>query len=80
MLAPDSFDVAMDWVLERSTSITMHSASVEDENFSYFDYADDVAILTELMKLQQSALDVFAAESAPIVLIVNWKKTKIQSQ
>ena len=79
MLPPDSFDVAMDWVLERSTSIAMHGTSVGNENFSDRNYADDVALLTELMKLLLSALEIFAAEVAPIGLVVNWKKTKIQS-
>ena len=69
----------MDWVLERSTSIAMHGASVGDENFSDLDYADDIALLTELMEQQQSALEVFAAEAAPIGLVVNLKKTKTQS-
>ena len=45
-----------------------------DENFSDLDYADDVALLTELMELLQSALEVFAAEAAPIGLVVNSKK------
>ena len=43
VLAPDSFDVAMDGILERSTSIAKHGASVGDENFSDIYYADDVA-------------------------------------
>ena len=68
----------MDWVLERSTSIAMHDASMGDKNFSDLDYAEDVALLMELMELLQSALEVFAAEAASIGLVVNWKKTKIQ--
>ena len=79
MLAPDSFDVAINWVLKRSTSIAMHGASVGDENFSDPDYANDVTLLTELMELLQSAMEVFAAEAAAIELLVNCKKTKIQS-
>ena len=67
-------------VLERSTSIAMHGTSVGNENFSALDYGDDVALLTELMELLQSALEVFAAETAPIRLVVNRNKTKIQSQ
>ena len=53
--------------------------NVGDENFSDLDYADGVALLTELMTLLQAALEVFAAEAAPIGLVVNWKKTKIKS-
>ena len=57
----------------------MHGATIGDVNFSDLDYADDIALLTELMELLQSTLEVFAAEAAPIGLVVNWKKTKIQS-
>ena len=79
VLTSDSCNVARDWVLERSTSIAMHGVSVGDENFSDLDYADEVALLTELMEQLQSTLEVFAAEAALIGLVVNWKKTKIQS-
>ena len=71
VLASDSFDVAMDWVLERSTSIAMHGASLGNINFSDPDYADDVALFTQLMELLQSTLEVFAAEAAPNGLVVN---------
>ena len=74
VLAPDSFDVAMDWVLERPANIAMHGARLGDENFSERGYADDLALLTKLMELLQSALEVFAAQDAPIELVVNWKK------
>ena len=74
MLAPDFFDLAMDWILHRHARCQRG-----DENFSDLDYADDVALFTELMELLQSALEVFSAEAAPIGLVVNWKKTKIKS-
>ena len=50
-----------------------------DENFSDFDYADNVALLTEHMELLLSALEIFAAKAVLIELVVNWKKTKIRS-
>ena len=46
---------------------------------SDLDYADDIALHTDLMELRQLALEVFAAEAARIELVVNWKKTKIQA-
>ena len=57
----------------------MHGVSLGDINFSDLYYADDVALLTQLMEMLQSAPEVFTAEAAPIRLVVNWKKTKIQS-
>ena len=49
------------------------------ENFSDHDYADNVALLTELMELLLSALKIFAVKAAPIGMVVSWKKTKMQS-
>ena len=42
------------------------------------DYTDDIALLTELMELLLSALEISGAEAAPIGQVVNWKKTKIE--
>ena len=69
MLAQDTFDVAMD--PERSTSIIMHGTSVRVENFSYLDEADGVSLLTVLVELLLSALDIFAAKAATIRLVMN---------
>ena len=43
-----------------------------------FDYADDVANLSELLSLLLSAVEMFAEEAALVGLTVNWKKRKIQ--
>ena len=47
--------------------------------FSDLDYADDVALLAELLDLLHSTLEIFDHEAAPLGLSVNWKKTKVQS-
>jgi hypothetical protein len=59
VLAPDAFNLGMDWVLERTTHI------------SDLDYDDDVALLTELVSLLQSTLEMFAQEASPVGLSVN---------
>ena len=46
ILAPDCFDVAMEWVLDHSTHRAMHGAILGPEAFTDFDYADDGEILS----------------------------------
>ena len=59
ILEPDCFDVAMDWMLDRSTHRAMHGATLEPEAFTDFDYADDNALLSELLSLLLLAPEVF---------------------
>ena len=68
----------MDWVLDRLTNQAIHGATLGTEAFTDFDYADDVAFLSELLCLLLSALEMFAEEAAPVGLAVNWKESKIQ--
>jgi Reverse transcriptase (RNA-dependent DNA polymerase) len=79
IMAPDLFDAAMDWVMERTTHRAMNGISVGEESFSDLDFADDVAMLAELIDLLESALTILQEEAAPLGLEVNWRKTKIQS-
>ena len=65
ILAHDYVDVAMDWVLDRSTHRAMHGATLGPEAFTDFDYADDVALLSELLSLLLSALEMFCRGSGP---------------
>ena len=57
----------------------MHGESLGPEAFTDFDYADDVALLSELLSLLLSVLEMFAEEATAVGMTVNWKKTKIQS-
>ena len=79
VLAPDLFNTGMDWVLGRAVGRSMNGAVVGTSSLTDFDYADDVALLAELIALLQSALEILSQEAAPIGLQVNWAKTKIQS-
>jgi len=49
------------------------------EIFTDLDYADDVALLAEMLKVLLLALDVLNDEVPLLGLEVNWQKTKIQS-
>jgi len=49
------------------------------ETFTDLDYANDVALLSEMLEVLLLALDVLQEEAAPLGLEVNWQKTKIQS-
>lgn len=79
VLAPDAFNTGMDWVLGRTTHQAMCGVSIGTDTFTDLDYADDVALLTEIVALLESTLEIFAQEAAPLGLAVNWGKTKIQS-
>ena len=71
VLAPDCFDVSLDWMLNLSTHRAIHGATLRAEVFTDFDYADDVALLSELLSLLLSALKMFAEEAATVGLTVS---------
>ena len=76
ILAHDCFDVAMDWVLDRSTYWVMSGAILGQEAFTDEDYADDIVLLSELLSLLLSALKMFAEEAAPIGRLSTGRKRK----
>ena len=51
VLAPDLFNTGMDWVLGRAVGRSMNGAVVGTSSLTDFDYADDVALLAELIAL-----------------------------
>jgi len=75
VVAPDLFLNPMDWLLE----CTIHRGIVGSESFSDLDFADDVALLTEMLSLLVLALEIMDEEVQPLVLTINWSKTKIQT-
>jgi len=48
-------------------------------SFSDLDFADDVALLTELLELLVPALETIASEAASLGLEVNWQKKEFQA-
>jgi len=69
----------VDWVLERTSYGGFLGATLGTETFTDLDYADDVALLAEMLEVLLLALDVLKNEAHPLGLEVNWQKTKIQS-
>jgi len=63
---------------EETAQLTPLGVSIREESFSDLDYADDVALLAEMMETLVAGLLVLQDEAAPLGLQVNWTKTKIQ--
>ena len=53
VLTPDLFNAGMDWILGRAVGRSMNGAVVGTSSLTDFDYADDVALLAELIALLQ---------------------------
>jgi len=53
--------------------------AVGSELFSDLDFADDVALLTEMLSLLVLALEIMDEQAQPLGLTINWSKTKIQT-
>jgi len=78
--APDLFLVPMDWLMEHTThrSIVGTTIGKDKEPFSDLDFADDVALLAEMLSVLVLALEVMDTEAQPLGMSINWTKTKIQ--
>ena len=79
VLAPTAFNVVMDRVLQRTIGLSGCGASIGEESFSDLDFADDAALLAEVLNVLPAALSTFEEEAKPLGLQVSWTKTKIQS-
>jgi len=54
----------MDWALGRTVGRAMNGAVIGASSLTDFDYADDVALLAELIALLQPTLEIFSQEAA----------------
>jgi len=79
MLAPDSLATGMDWLLERTVESCSTGVAFGQSSFTNLDFADDVSLLAELLKLLVTRLETMASEAASLGLEVNWQKTKVQA-
>ena len=79
VLAPDSFATGVDWLPERTVDTGLARVSFGPHSFSDLDFADDVALLAELLELLVPALETMASEAASLGLELNWQKTKAQA-
>lgn len=61
-------------VSQSGCGATFGNVSITD-----LDYADDVAILAEVVQVLQQALEVMHLETQPLGLMISWDKTKAQS-
>ena len=57
----------------------MTGTSVCSESFSDLDFADDMAVLAEMLSLLVLALEIMDEKVRPLGLTINWSKTKIQT-
>jgi len=78
LVAPYLFLNRMDWLLERTVHRGMVNTSVSSKSFSDLDFADDVALLAEMLSLLVLALKIMDEEARPLGLTINWSKTNIQ--
>jgi len=69
----------MDWVLERTEHKGFLGVTLGDEVFTDLDFADDVALLIEMLEILILSLDVMRQEVCSFGLKINWTKTKIQT-
>lgn len=51
MLAPNMFLSPLDWILERTVHKSILGTMIDNETFSDLDYADDDALLTEMLEI-----------------------------
>jgi len=49
MLAPDSFAISMDWILERTIGQGMNGVLFGLESYTDLDFTDDICLLAELL-------------------------------
>jgi len=66
LLTPDSFTTGVDWLLERTGGSAMNEVLFGPHSFSDLDFADDVALLAELLELFVPVLDTMATETASL--------------
>ena len=78
VLSPDAFAVAEDRMMEKVVERSKLGASIGDVTVTDFDFADDVAILSEMLEVLTETLVVFEDQASALELHVNWPKTKIQ--
>jgi len=70
-VVPSLFLSPMDWILERNVHRYLAGASLGDESFADLDYADDVAVLAEMLEVHILSLKIMQDESSPFSLKIN---------
>ena len=65
--------------MARATGMGMNGAVYGQDAHTNLDFADNIALLAELLSLLIPVLEAFGDEAAAIGLEVNWDKTKVQA-
>ena len=76
-MAPDLFLGPMDHMMERTAHQGMAGVTLGNEVFTDLDFADDVALLAEMLEVIVLAMTIMQEEVAVFGLQINWSKTKI---
>jgi len=76
-IAPSLFLPPMDWVLERTEHKGFLCVTLGDEVFTDLDFADDVALLAEILEILILSLNVMRQEVCPFGLEIKWAKMKV---
>ena len=74
-MAPDAIVTSMDWLLKSSVGRGINGCTFNHQSFTDLDYANDVSVLDELLKLLIPVLE----KAAPVSLQVNWQKPMMQA-
>jgi len=77
-MAPDLFLEPMDWVMDRTVHRGLAGNSIGSHVFTDLDFADDVAVLSEMLEILILSLEILHDEARPVGLEINWDKTKIK--
>ena len=70
----------MNSLLQRTVDGGLLGAALGNEVFTDLDFADDVALITEIVEALLLTLEVVQQEIRPLGLEINWPKTKIQQR
>lgn len=76
-VAPNFFLNLMYWILDRLVAQNRLGVSVGEELFTDLDYADDVALLAEMLCFMVAKLPALQEKAASLRLQINYIKAKI---
>ena len=76
-MAPDLFLGPMNHMMERAAHRGIAGVSLGNEVFTDLDFANDVALLAEMLEVFALAMTIMQEEAAVFGLQKNWSKTKI---
>jgi len=69
---PSLFLTPMDWILEQTVHKGLVGATLGEEVFLDLDYANDIALLAEMLEVHSLSLHVMQEEARPFGLEINW--------